>query len=351
MMNVLSGANKFLESKATAATVFAVTGLSKLASDYKDAPADKKHYTLTHDAFVLGTSALGVAGYTFASKKVIKSKGFIKLLNKLKTHVKGHIEEKKYSKPAKNVLNYFKEVSTKCLDNTLMLGTGILGAIGADYLVHAVHLDKKLKQKKTLQTEDKSFDKINDTTNTLINSFKESGLNKTLDNAVGSEVKNSMYNRIFDFPAMKMFTTSMVGMQGFEVIQEKTLKARMMHTTKCLIANSVVPIFFLSTATSLTKKMNSALRLPLTFATMIFGTMYTNKFIDKHQYKDVKKNAPKLNINKTKQVVANQMNKSQQNIVANPVQPQETQPQETQPQKFQPQETQQNASNKIQLNA
>ena len=279
MMNVLSGANKFLESKATAATVFTVTGLSKLASDYKDAPADKKHYTLTHDAFVLGASALGVAGYTFASKKVIKSKGVTKLLNKLKTHVKGHLEEKKYSKPAKNVLNYLKEVSTKCLDNTLMLGTGILGAIGADYLVHAVHLDKKLKQKKTLQTEDKSFDKINDTTNTLINSFKESGLNKTLDNAVGTEVKNSMYNRIFDFPAMKMFTTSMVGMQGFEVIQEKTLKSRMMHTTKCLIANSVVPIFFLSTTTSLTKKMNSAIRLPLTFATMIFGTMYTNKFI------------------------------------------------------------------------
>ena len=289
MMNVLSGANKFLESKATAATVFAVTGLSKLASDYKDAPADKKHYTLTHDAFVLGASALGVAGYTFASKKVIKSKGVTKLFNKLKTHVKGHIEEKKYSKPAKNVLNYLKEVSTKCLDNTLMLGTGILGAIGADYLVHAIHLDKKLKQKKTLQTEDKSFDKINDTTNTLINSFKESGLNKTLDNAVGTEVKNSMYNRIFDFPAMKMFTTSMVGMQGFEVIQEKTLKSRMMHTTKCLIANSVVPIFFLSTATSLTKKMNSAIRLPLTFATMIFGTMYTNKLIDKHQYKEPKK--------------------------------------------------------------
>ncbi len=361
MMNVLSGANKFLESKATAATVFAVTGLSKLASDYKDAPTDKKHYTLTHDAFVLGVSALGVAGYTFASKKVIKSKGFTKLLNKLKTHIKGHIEEKKYSKPAKNVLNYLKEVSTKCLDNTLMLGTGILGAIGADYLVHAVHLDKKLKQKRTLQTEDKSFNRINDTTNTLINSFKESGLNKTLDNAVGSEVKNSMYNRIFDFPAMRMFTTSMVGMQGFEVIQEKTLKARMMHTTKCLIANSVVPIFFLSTATSLTKKMNSALRLPLTFATMIFGTMYTNKLIDKHQYKDVRKNAPKSNMDKTKPVVANQTSKSQQNIVATPVQPLETQsletqsletqPQETQPLETQSQETQQNAPNKIQLNA
>lgn len=344
-MNVLSGANKFLESKATAATVFAVTGLSKLASDYKDAPADKKHYTLTHDAFVLGASALGVAGYTFASKKIVKSKGFTKLFNKMKTNIKGHIEEKKYSKPATKVLNYLQEVSTKCLDNTLMLGTGILGAIGADYLIHAIRLDKKIKQKKILQTEDKSFDKINDTTNTLINSFKESGLNKTLDNAVGSEVKNSMYNRIFDFPAMKMFTTSMVGMQGFEVIQEKTLKARMMHTTKCLIANSVVPIFFLSTATSLTKKMNSALRLPLTFATMIFGTMYTNKFIDKHQYMSPKKTAQKPNT-KSKQLVANKTNQSQQNVATNPVQPQ--------PQKqiqAQPLETQENASTKIQLNA
>lgn len=284
-MNVLNGMNKFLESKATAGTVFAVTGLSKLASDYKTAPEDKKSFTLAHDSIVLGTSALGVVAYNIASKKIIRSKPITNALNVLKTGIKNKLHQKNYSKHAMIALSHIAEVSKRCLDNTLMLGTGILGAIGADYGIHAIRLDKKLKPKPITTTEDESLNKIYDAKNKIINSFRESSINKNLENTVGSEIKSNMYNRVFDFPAMKMFATSMVGMQGFEVIEEKTLKARMKHATKCLVANSIVPVFFLSTASTLTKNMNNALRLPITFATMIFGTMYTNKFIDKHQYK------------------------------------------------------------------
>ncbi len=280
-MNIISGMNRFLESKATAATVFGVTGLSKLASDYKAAPEDKKNFTLAHDSIVLGASALGVVGYSVLSKKAVKNKFVTKHLNALKTGLKDKVS----SKHAVKTLSHTYEVAKRCLDNTLMLGTGILGAIGADYGIHAMRLDKKLKPKPITSTEDESFNKIYDAKNKIINTFKESSLNKNLEETVGTEIKSNMYNRVFDFPAMKMFATSMVGMQGFEVIEEKTLKKKMKHATKCLIANSVVPIFFLSTASTLTKNMNNALRLPITFATMIFGTMYTNKFIDKHQYK------------------------------------------------------------------
>ena len=283
-MNVLSGMNRFLESKATAGTVFAVTGLSKLASDYKAAPQDKKNFTLAHNSIVLGTSALGVVAYNIASKKVIGSKHATKALSTIKAGLKNKLQEKHYSKPAIIALSNIAEVSKRCIDNTLMLGTGILGAIGADYGIHAIRLDKKLKPKPITTTEEESFNKIYDTKNKIINSFKESSINKNLENTVGTEIKSNMYSRIFDFPAMKMFATSMVGIQGFEVIEEKTLKSRMKHATKCLIANSIVPVFFLSTASALTKNMNSVLRLPVTFATMIFGTMYTNRFIDKHQY-------------------------------------------------------------------
>lgn len=280
-MKVISGMNRFLESKATAATVFGITGLSKLASDYKAAADDKKNFTLVHDSVVLSASALGVVGYSVLSKKAAKSKFVTKHLNSLKTDLKGKVS----SKPVVKTLGHTYEVIRRCIDNTLMLGTGILGAIGADYGINSMRLDKKLKPKPIPTTEAKSLNKIYDTKNKIINTFKESSLNKNLEDTVGTEIKKSMYNRVFDFPAMKMFTTSMVGMQGFEVIEEKTFKARMKHGTKCLIANSIVPVFFLSTASTLTKNMNNALRLPITFATMIFGTMYTNKFIDKHQYK------------------------------------------------------------------
>lgn len=283
-MNVLNGMNSFLESKALAGTVFGVTGLSKLASDYKTAPQDKKNFTLAHDSIVLGASALGVVAYNVASKKIVRSKPVAKAIDVLKTEVKNKLQQKNYSKPATIALRHISEVTKRCFDNTLMLGTGILGAIGADYGINAIRLDKKLQPKPITTTEEESFNKIYDAKNKIINSFKESSLNKNLESTVGTEIKSNMYNRIFDFPAMKMFATSMVGMQGFEVIEEKTLKSRMKHATKCLVANSIVPVFFLSTASTLTKNMNNALRLPITFATMIFGTMYTNKFLDKHQY-------------------------------------------------------------------
>lgn len=290
-MNVLDGMNRFLESKATAGTVFAVTGLSKLASDYKAAPREKKNFTLAHDSIVLGASAIGVAAYSIGSKKIVNSKHVSKALSTLKNGIKNKIQQKNYSKPAMIALSHVAEISKRCLDNTLMLGTGILGAIGADYGINAIRLDKKLKPKPITTTEEESFNRIYDARNKVINTFKESSLNKNLENTVGTEIKSNMYNRIFDFPAMKMFATSMVGMQGFEVIEEKTLKSRMKHATKCLVANSIVPVFFLSTASTLTKNLNNAIRLPITFATMIFGTMYTNKFIDKHQY--ITKTKPK----------------------------------------------------------
>jgi hypothetical protein len=299
-MNVVNGVNKFLESKATAATVFGVTGLSRIASDYKNAPDNKKNYALLHDSIILGASALGVGAYSLASKKIVKSRFVKKHVVKAKQAIRDYLQDKSHEKHTKKVLGHAEEVVSRCADNTLMLGTGILSAIGADYVTSGMRLDKRLENKQHKQAEDESLEKIYETKNKLVHTFQDSSLNKNLGNTVGSDVRSSMYNRVFDFPAMKMFTTSLVGMQGFEVIEEKTFKSRMKHATKCLIANSVVPVFFLSTATTLTKNMKGLIRLPLTFATMIFGTMYTNKFLDKHQYKASRKsNQPQVDATKT----------------------------------------------------
>lgn len=282
-MNVVSGINKFLESKATAATIFTVTGISKLASDYNVAPEDKQDYILAHDSAVLAASALGVIGYNILTKKAMNSKFTQKAISTAKNSIKNYMASKNYGETAKTALKYACNITTKCADNTAMLGTGILGAIGADYFMHSMRLDKLMTPRK-YDKKDEAFYKIYTAKNDIINKFQDSGLNRTLENTMGMEVKDNMYNRFFDFPAMKMFTASMVGMQGFEVIEEKTLKKRMKHATKSLIANSVVPIFFLQTASAFTQKMKPILRLPITFTTMIYGTMYTNKFIENHQY-------------------------------------------------------------------
>ena len=90
-MNVVSGINKFLESKALAATIFTVTGISKLASDYNVAPEDKQDYLLVHDSAVLAASALGVIGYNLLSKKVINSKLVQSTVSKAKNSLNNYM--------------------------------------------------------------------------------------------------------------------------------------------------------------------------------------------------------------------------------------------------------------------
>ncbi|MCM1266194.1 MAG: hypothetical protein NC200_08355, partial [Candidatus Gastranaerophilales bacterium] len=124
--------------------------------------------------------------------------------------------------------------------------------------------------------------------NKLKNTWENSSINKNFDNTVGTEVKSNIFSQITNMPAMKMFSKTMVGMQGFEVIEEKTFKDRMQHATKCLITNSLVPLFFMSVASSLTKNMKSLYRLPIIFSSMVVGTMYTNKTIEASKTKPVK---------------------------------------------------------------
>ena len=60
--------NKIVDSKVVGMSVFALTGVGKLVSDYKNAPDDKKDFVLLRDSLILGGSAMGVVGYEYASK-------------------------------------------------------------------------------------------------------------------------------------------------------------------------------------------------------------------------------------------------------------------------------------------
>ena len=92
-------------------------------------------------------------------------------------------------------------------------------------------------------------------------------------------MKNIISN-ITNMPEMRIFNNTMVGLQSFQVAEEKTFKDKLKHTTRSLVTNTLVPMFFLSLASNLTKGMKPILRLPLVFTSMVAGTMYTNKKIE-----------------------------------------------------------------------
>ena len=299
MMGVTFDVNKILDSRATGLFVFGVTGVAKLASDYKKAPENKKDFVLLRDSLILGGTAVGVGLYGLASAKCKKTinkkieKGLASFGKRLirpiqntefyNTRLKSLAS--KIKPPVRYVAEHAKNIVTHCADNTMMLACGILGAVGADYGIRYSHLDKNRRIRKLSHLSDNTFGSLYNYEHKLKDNFQQSKFNKDLEHVVGSEVKSNMYSRVTDLPAMRMFSRTMVGMQGFEVIEEKTFKKRMKHATGCLISNSLIPLFFLSTATNLTRKMPAVVRAPIVFSSLVGGTMYTNKWIANHEKK------------------------------------------------------------------
>jgi len=291
-MGISGNINRVLDSKTAGMAVFALTGAGKLVSDYKEAPEGNKDFILLRDGLILGGSALGVGAYEFVTRKAVKSKTVQNTLNSVKTSVSNKIKDsviydkalkpvhEKFNKGTRFYIDQIKTVAHDCLDNTLMVACGIFGAIGADYAIRYSHLEKNKKLRKLARTDEGRIGTLYDFENRIKNGWENSSINKNLENTVGAEMKENIFSRITDMPAMKMFNKTMVGMQGFEVLEEKSFKARMNHSRKCLINNSLIPLFFLSISSSLTKNMKGIVRLPIIFASLVGGTMYTNKTVD-----------------------------------------------------------------------
>lgn len=283
--------NKVLDSKITGLLVFGVTGSAKMVSDYKKAPDAEKDIVLTRDSLILGGTALAVGAYELSKGKIINNT-FLK--NKLSVF-SNKVKNNKVSATIKNGINHIPDKITKstakvitttgniikdCIDNTLMLGFGILGAIGADYAIRYSHIEKNKRLRKLNRLTDNTFNTIYNYEDRIKNNLKNSRINHDIDDKLGSELKSNIYSRVTDLHAMRMFSTTMVGVQGFEVIEEKTFKKRMKHATSCIISNSIIPLFFLSMGTRLTKGLHSVVRAPIIFTSLVGGTMYANKLIN-----------------------------------------------------------------------
>ena len=67
-----------------------------------------------------------------------------------------------------------------------------------------------------------------------------------------------------------------------ELAKEKEFDKRLHHTTKCMINDSLLPLFFLSTSSTLTKKMRTIYRVPIIFTSLVVGTMLGKKCLTKY---------------------------------------------------------------------
>ena len=258
-MQVNKTLDNVLNSTLLSTSIFIGSGVYKTYKDYKNADDKYKSKFLVKDSVVLSGAALGLLGYNAASKKILSHKNF-----KNATHAITHYLINK-AKVVEKPVKYVKEITHDLISSFLLCTSGILGALGMDYLLSKTGFE---------QPENNP------------DAYEKSRFAAYLDNNIMKDVdentRDIMYSRITDMPQMRIFATGMIGTQAIDLAKNKEFDKRLKYTTECLINDTLIPIAILSTTTAFTKEVKPLYRIPIIFASLVGGTMFANKLLQHH---------------------------------------------------------------------
>lgn len=328
-MGVVSNINRVLNAKSTGIFLFGFTGTYKVLTDYRKAPKNEKKNVLMKDTLILAGSAGGLLAYN-QGKKAFLASPFKKSCNKFidnsvqklkKTSLFKKIKNsgaKIIEKPVEIVGKHVYQIAKDCVDNTLLVSSGILGAVGADYLIQIGHSHKNLveqhneekKVKAVIENQNKTpaqtvkiqpNNRPANTTSTAkpsnsdsdpFNKFREKlNINIPNDIHVDEKTKKNIISNITNMPEMRVFSNTLIGLEGLRITEEKTFKDKLRRSTNSILKGTLVPMLFLSLTSNITKGMKSIYRVPIVFTSLVAGTMLVNKKIDERMNKQLSKNA------------------------------------------------------------
>ena len=269
-MNINKNLDKILKSPLLSSGIFITTGAYKTYQDYKYADLKYKKHFLLKDTVVLTGAAVGLLGHKVAANSMVKSKIYNQITEKFAQKITPITNKKAFAK----AVEHTKEIIGNTFFNFTMFFSGIMGALGMDYLLTLTGFH---------QPDKHNLNYINKPiiTNNKLNNYIDD-IDDNVSKIVDKQTQSEIYNRITDMPQMNIFTDSMIGVHALNLSKDKEFKKRLNHTTKCLLSNSLVPLFFLSSATTFTKNIKPMIRIPIIFTTLVCGTQWTNKLIDNY---------------------------------------------------------------------
>lgn len=262
-MAVYKTLDKIINSPYLSASIFLASGGTKIYRDYTGADEKYKKRFLIKDTVALSGAALGMLAERKLTKKLTKSTFYHKIIHS----VSEKIVNADRAKNIRTSLNYTKEILKNLISGFTLFLSGILGALGMDYLLSKTGFE---------QPEEISQNSVYE--KNKLGLYIDNNISKIVDN----ETKNEMYQRVTDMPQMRMFTTGLIGAHAIELAKEKEFNKRLHHTTKCMINDSLVPLFFLSVFGTLTQKMRPLYRIPVIFTSLVGGTMTTKRLLAKY---------------------------------------------------------------------
>ena len=303
-MSFVSNFNRVLNSQSASVFLFGFTGAYKVLKDYQKAPYNEKKNVLMKDSAILAGSAAGLVAYSLNRKNFInsplKKQAFNfahKQIDKIRNTNFWKSDKNILKKPIKFIAKSSYNIVKESIDSTLILLSGVAGGLFTDSLInighsHKNYIDNKIEDESKIlndniyNTDDKNNNSLknktiqNNTDNdNPFNKIKKKFPNdiKHLDNIVDEKTKKSIIYNIYNMKEMRLFNNSFIGLQSFRIAEEKTFKDKLKHTTKSVLKDTLIPVFFLTLSTSVTKGMKSIFRIPIVFTSLVVGTMYANK--------------------------------------------------------------------------
>lgn len=256
--------DKFLNSSSLSASIFLASGVYKTHKDYKNASPKYKKRFLIKDTVVLAGAAAGLITNHAIGNKIVKNKIYEKFVSDISNKINGM----KFG----TTINYTKSIVKELIAGFTSTALGVLGALGADYLLSKTNF-KQPKYSKVENNQDK------------LNVYLENNLVKYAD----KDTVDVLYSSVTGMPKMKFFSSGLVGMDAIDLAKDIEFDKRLDHTTKYLLNDTLLPLLFLSTSSALTKNMKAIYRIPIIFSSLVGGTLILNKLLEKQIANEDKK--------------------------------------------------------------
>lgn len=274
--------NKILNTRNLEAGIFILMGGAKTVQDYRSVGEDYKQKILLNDMVVLGSSCAAMIGYRALShSNIMRDKFFrptVEFMHKkfidfcntdfAKKHLVGKFDSLYH--PLHKPLEMSKEIIGTCISNTLMVASGLFGAIAGDYALTKIGFG--IHRTKNLKTEENT----KPSQLVMVENFKKNKVDTVIDKRIQEEA----FWRVLDFPAFNVLTSPFVGLQGLEITDDEKYSKQVKNASKSLLVNSLVPLFFFSLSSALTKKLKNIYRIPIMFASLLTGTLAVKSFLD-----------------------------------------------------------------------
>ena len=83
-----------------------------------------------------------------------------------------------------------------------------------------------------------------------------------------------------DFKLFSALNSAFVGLAGLDITDNEKYSKQVKNATKYLLLNTMVPLFFFSLSSALTKKIKNIYRFPIMFASLVTGSLLVKNAVD-----------------------------------------------------------------------